>query len=856
MARLSGKSIYTFYNEQIANERRSDPESWHGFSDDDNDDLPLSPPLEPLLPPPNGLFDSPDEAIRIANLWAADRGYAMVKGRTVSRKDGSLQKVWATCDRYGKPRVSILTVDKLRPNRGSIKIDCKMHAFIVEDGGKGSEKWKFTVIRGDHNHPPTTEPGSHAAIRKMYKDDEFKAKTASHRSAGMLARHTYTTYEIERPETYIIMRDLYNERDKIHREKLGHRSIMGVLVNALSEFNDRHEVTTGEFSADFQTKYDERGGPLTYLFVLHSLHRKLLMANPEVLVLDSTYRTNRYKMPLVNIIGITPCNKSFFAGSAFIPSERVLDFEYVFKTIKKVYDIAKLSYPTTFVTDGDPHVATAMHRVFPEANHILCIWHVNGNIQTRILPVIRRAYDRSDNTDIATFIDETWNAFKNDWMEAISALTETEWELRWNAFCDKYSEDYPTVIDYMTDEIIGPFKRKIVRCYTDRYIHWGVRVSSRVEAGHKDLKTELGTHRGSLLDVIEKFGNLLRRTYREICIAQEQESMKLVPRFRAEIFSLVVQKVSIFALDLVLAQYKRLHTSPGQRGPVQLPPCRGLFRKAWGLPCAHEIQRRQASKELLTLEDFHSHWYYNKNKDGDPPQSTRLELIREPEVVRPKGRPPGSLNKRRKSSKWSTERDSSQHEVVIAEVGGKGRKLKGIHAEKRLKKTTTTTTTIKKATKKVTRKRKRAEIVDLTDSSDVESQKSTEKGESTPIDDQAIKRARLERIKNSIRYMSESSDDEVINEATGEATDEAIDEATDEAIDDAFVFDDEAIDQVTDDATDEVIDEAFVFDEEVRIDSSDEEAVMEETGGNEEVIKSSVRPRRSSYARRAPKKSL
>jgi hypothetical protein len=126
-----------------------------------------------------------------------------------------------------------------------------MHAFIVEDGGKGSGKWKFTVIRGDHNYPPTTELGSHAAIRKMYKDDEFKAKTVSHRSAGMLARYTYTTYEIERPETYITMRDLYNERDKIHREKLGYRSIIGVFVNALSEFNDRYEATTGEFSADF-----------------------------------------------------------------------------------------------------------------------------------------------------------------------------------------------------------------------------------------------------------------------------------------------------------------------------------------------------------------------------------------------------------------------------------------------------------------------------------------------------------------------------------------------------------------------------------------------------------------------------
>jgi hypothetical protein len=192
--------------------------------------------------------------------------------------------------------------------------------------------------------------------------------------------------------------------------------------------------------------------------------------------------------------------------------------------------------------------------------------------------------------------------------------------------------------------------------------------------------------------------------------------------------------------------------------------------------------------------------------------------------------------------------------------------LKDIYVGKRFK--NTITTIIKKITKKVIRKRKRAEIVNLTDSSDMESQKSIKKGESTLIDDQAIKRARLERIKNSIRYISESSDDEVINEATGEATDEAIDkatdetideaidEATDEAIDDAFVFDDEAINQITDDVTDEVINEAFVFDEGVRINSSDEETVMEETGGNKKVIKSSIRPRRSSYARRAPKKSL
>jgi hypothetical protein len=195
----------------------------------------------------------------------------------------------------------------------------------------------------------------------------------------MLARHTYTTYEIKRSKVCIIMRDLYNARDKLKREKIGNKLPIYVLIEALSLFNDKNE-TTNEFSADYLTKFGEKGDSLTHLFVFYGLHRKLLIANFEILILDLTYRTNRYKMPLVNIIGITPYNKSFWAGSAFILSEKMLNFEYVFKTIKKVYNIAKLPYPTTFVINKDSHITIIIGRVFPNANHILCIWHVNNNI--------------------------------------------------------------------------------------------------------------------------------------------------------------------------------------------------------------------------------------------------------------------------------------------------------------------------------------------------------------------------------------------------------------------------------------------------------------------------------------------
>jgi hypothetical protein len=55
-----------------------------------------------------------------------------------------------------------------------------MHALIQKEKGKGSEKWRFTVIESNHNYSLITESGSHAAIRNMYKDDKFKAKIAVH----------------------------------------------------------------------------------------------------------------------------------------------------------------------------------------------------------------------------------------------------------------------------------------------------------------------------------------------------------------------------------------------------------------------------------------------------------------------------------------------------------------------------------------------------------------------------------------------------------------------------------------------------------------------------------------------------
>jgi hypothetical protein len=101
-------------------------------------------------------------------------------------------------------------------------------------------------------------------------------------------------------------------------------------------------------------------------------------------------------MPLINIVGTTPLNRSFYAASVFMASETENDFIFIFEALKRMYDEKSLSYLKSFVSDGDPAQIKAMQQVFPGVNYILCIWHINGNIYARILCLLRAEFDDSD----------------------------------------------------------------------------------------------------------------------------------------------------------------------------------------------------------------------------------------------------------------------------------------------------------------------------------------------------------------------------------------------------------------------------------------------------------------------------
>jgi hypothetical protein len=106
----------------------------------------------------------------------------MAKDRIKRRDNGLYRKFWITCDRNDK-KFKIVSADRRRPNSKFKKIKCLMHIVLVEEG-KDNEIWKFTIIESEHNYE-FLKFSALPAIRKIYKNKNFKKKIALKKTAGI-----------------------------------------------------------------------------------------------------------------------------------------------------------------------------------------------------------------------------------------------------------------------------------------------------------------------------------------------------------------------------------------------------------------------------------------------------------------------------------------------------------------------------------------------------------------------------------------------------------------------------------------------------------------------------------------------
>jgi hypothetical protein len=300
-----------------------------------------------------------------------------------------------------------------------------------------SDKWhgKWHVQRSHlvHNHTiDHTELINHPRARTKRFKNEHKAKLKAYLYVGTPTRNTLHLIRNEYPDLLITSQDLYNLNKQFEREIVGNMTSAQYLENQLKAGNWFYD-----------SKQDESGN-LTYLVFAHPISIEYARKYNRVFLMDCTYKTNRFRMPLFHLIGLSPCNTTFSIAFCLMSEENEVSYTWVLQTIFGWIGPIS-SHNPTLCSDRELALVNAIDYLYPDWSHLLCIWHINQ----AVIKYCKKLFVRPDKkkakrnrTEAERKQDEIEEAdqqkafklFYSDWHYVVASPNKADYEQRWADF--------------------------------------------------------------------------------------------------------------------------------------------------------------------------------------------------------------------------------------------------------------------------------------------------------------------------------------------------------------------------------------------------------------------------------------
>jgi len=100
----------------------------------------------------------------------------------------------------------------------------------------------------------------------------------------------------------------------------------------------------------------------------------------DLLVMDTTFGTNRFRMKHWTMCGKNENNRTIIFAEALIVQETTEQFTWLLNTAKNYFR----KEPKFILIDADPALISAVGEVFPNTNLKLCGWHTENNIKNHL----------------------------------------------------------------------------------------------------------------------------------------------------------------------------------------------------------------------------------------------------------------------------------------------------------------------------------------------------------------------------------------------------------------------------------------------------------------------------------------
>jgi len=124
-----------------------------------------------------------------------------------------------------------------------------------------------------------------------------------------------------------------------------------------------------------------------------------------VILIDCTYKSNRYRLPLVDIVGVSCHGTSFFIAHAFIREEDEDTFRWVVRRLLEALGFQ----PNAFVVDLQLALINAL-KSLSHSRVLVCRWHINKNVLAHYVSLSTGSVSEERRNNIMAMWADVYNA--------------------------------------------------------------------------------------------------------------------------------------------------------------------------------------------------------------------------------------------------------------------------------------------------------------------------------------------------------------------------------------------------------------------------------------------------------------
>ncbi|CAA0827173.1 Protein FAR1-RELATED SEQUENCE 5 [Striga hermonthica] len=355
------------------------------------------------------VFKSQEEAYSYYSNYGIQKGFGVMKRSSKRGDDGVVRYFTFACvknDQKKKSTRKTSFVSKLSTKTGC---QAKIRLTLCDDGNI-----RVTTIHLDHDH--LLSPGKARHFRCNRKiDDRVKRRLEINDEAGIGVSKNYHSLVVEAngyENVTFNEKDCRNHIEKARRSKLG----VGDAEAVCTYFAQMQEVDKIFF---YVMDIDEESR-IRNLFWADGRSRAAYEAFGDVITFDTTYLTNKYKMPFAPFVGVNHHGQSVLFGCGLLTNEDTESFVWLFESWLKCMSGCR---PKGIITDQCNAMKNAIEIVFGDSTrHRLCLWHIMKKIPEKL----------SGHSN--------YEGIKN-FMQALvyDALTEDEFDSGWLMMIDGYN---------------------------------------------------------------------------------------------------------------------------------------------------------------------------------------------------------------------------------------------------------------------------------------------------------------------------------------------------------------------------------------------------------------------------------